>query len=555
MRSPNGKADQHLRRFLALIFLISGVLCAAPAGAGEFTKNSTQPEELEDKLEVPASCAKCHAGHYRDWASSMMGNDWRDPSFLAALSIAEQDVPGVGDFCLRCHAAGWFEGKSEPPGGDFLGRAFAPAPAIDRESVPLCDMCHRLTRVGTRISRFDGRPIAEGNGSVFLSNTDPWRGGKHPLTKIHKTSELCGACHDVSSPALLSDNDDEIKHPLERTYTEWKYSFFGEMDFTCQQCHPPMKFPGAQTWLLAPGLASLYPNVDAGWAEAGYPVPADRSFFWQAARARNEQLMREAADLNVSWTDPSAPGEKAAFRVRVTNRAGHRLPTGFAEGRQMWLHVQVNDSTGRLVFEDGQLDKAGRLVRSEQTKVYEQKAAVDGEKSFHFAKLNGILKDNRIPPRGFKNEAYRKEGAFIVGAKYRDGQFWDDTPYIFDVPEDARSPLTVTAQLNYETYSKEYVDWLRETDKTLAANFGGPAAATPDRSQTWGEVTHKIWEAHAKGQPVSMAVVSSLPLEFKGGPAFGRTQLFALVALLGALGLVSGWIRNRWLRKDKPTGP
>ena len=48
-----------------------------------------------------------------------------------------------------------------------------------------------------------------------------------------------------------------------------------------------------------------------------------------------------------------------------------------------------------------------------------------------------IVKDNRIPPKGFNKAAYQADGAFIVPVKIpmRDGQNWDETAYTFDIPE------------------------------------------------------------------------------------------------------------------------
>ena len=519
LRRPFAAAQGDIFRFALSALLAAAFVIATsvPAFAGALTTNSTQPGQLVDKFEPPGVCSRCHSDPIRDWSGSMMGNDFRDPSFLSMLSIAEQDAPGVGDYCLRCHGAGWFEGKSEPPRGDFLGKAFQPPPAIDQESIPLCDFCHRIERVGMVASRYDGRPVAEGNGSVYLRPDDPWKGGPHPLTPLHKQGEFCGSCHDVSNPGLQSSNDPSQVQPLERTYSEWKFSDFGENGITCQNCHPPMKFPGAQTWLLYPGMAEIFPSVDAGWTAAGYPLPEDRAYAWKISGERNEQFMRRAADVEILGPTEFKSARTASLKVRVTNNTGHKLPTGFAEGRHMWLHIRVTDARGRLVFEDGKLDAEGGLVKSAQTKVYEQKGAEGGRKSFHFAKLDNILKDNRIPPRGFNKKAYDAQGAYIIGADYKDGQSWDITRYSLPVPADARAPFTVTATLDYETYSKEFIDWLLAEDKTAGANVAGPALATPDGSRTWAETTAKLWRRHAKGRPVLMASESVvIPLADEG---------------------------------------
>jgi hypothetical protein len=62
----------------------------------------------------PESCRSCHSTAsvgatdlympYDTWVSTMMGNAIRDPLFQAALSVANQDVVGIGQWCLRCHS-------------------------------------------------------------------------------------------------------------------------------------------------------------------------------------------------------------------------------------------------------------------------------------------------------------------------------------------------------------------------------------------------------------------------------------------------------------------
>ena len=67
-----------------------------------------------------------------------------------------------------------------------------------------------------------------------------------------------------------------------------------------------------------------------------------------------------------------------------------------------------------------------------------------------------MLKDNRIPPRGYTVAEFDQPGLRPVGATYVDGQYWDETTYPLPA-----SAVTVVVVLYYQTASKEYVDFLR----------------------------------------------------------------------------------------------
>src|SRR5690606_4115894 len=105
--------------------------------------NGTQPLQLTNDLAAPRTCNGCHGGYAEyaptdTWAGSMMANAMRDPLFLAALTVAEQDIPGSGELCIRCHTPrGWLFGRAEPTDGTGLQ-------PDDYEGVQ-CDFCHRMT--------------------------------------------------------------------------------------------------------------------------------------------------------------------------------------------------------------------------------------------------------------------------------------------------------------------------------------------------------------------------------------------------------------------------
>jgi hypothetical protein len=254
-------------------------------------------------------------------------------------------------------------------------------------------------------------------------------------------------------------------------------------------------------------------------------------------------LASKAADVEILEM-PGSPGagDSITVRVKVTNKTGHKLPTGFSEGRRAWIHIQAVDETGKVFFEDGALDENGFLVRTPETKIYEQvvlagrpeprgqegRVCYEGypfldengdhcvdehESHFHFVLMNYIKKDNRIPPKGYNKEAYQKDGAFIVpfdpkDTDYADGQNWDVTPYEFTIPSDAKGRVRITATLWYQTFSREYIEFLRDHDTEKTLKHGGRARNLPPGPfadhETWGKALHQLWKDADMGPPVPM---------------------------------------------------
>jgi len=192
-----------------------------------------------------------------------------------------------------------------------------------------------------------------------------------------------------------------------------------------------------------------------------------------AQQARD--MLDKAATVTVALTTSGT--DKVAV-VQVTNQTGHKLPTGYPEGRRMWLHVQVFDAGDNLVYESGVYNPTtGVLTEDPDIKIYEVKQGLTPElaallekdegASFHFVLNNTIVKDNRIPPRGYTAAAFDQPGLRPVGATFLDGQHWDDTTYT--LPPAAERVLVT---LYYQTASKEYVDFLRANGGVDGATLG-----------------------------------------------------------------------------------
>jgi hypothetical protein len=550
-----------------------------PTTLRDFDQPGSQPLEA-GILNPPEACEVCHGNYNADvepffnWQGTMMSQASRDLLFEALMAIANQDAPDSGDLCLRCHIPrGWLQGRSVPTDGSQML-------ATDKSGVA-CDYCHRLVdpiydpaenppqdEAILAALRF---PASEfGNAMGTIDPTGARRGpftnadSGHPVlvSPFHREAALCGTCHDVNNPAFEKDGqgnyipneldapaDDFSAHtlaPVERTYSEWFYSdyntpegvyapeFGGNLDYvsSCQDCHmrdvtgqgcnygdPPVRddlplhdMTGGNTWFL-----SLLPLL--------YPDDVDEVAIL-AAVERARYMLQNAAELD-------AAQEEDDLRVTITNQTGHKLPTGYPEGRRMWINVKFYDADMQLVSESGAYDAdTGVLTHDEEIVVYETKPGMDETiaplfglepgPSFHFVANNRIFKDNRIPPRGFMNAAYADFGGAPVDYAYADGQFWDDRFY--NIPPAAAS---AEVTLYYQSTSKEFMEFLRDENFTNEK----------------GQEMYDLWNENGKCPPEAMVSVTvpvsveECPADFDGD---GDVDTADLLFLLGAWGTPDG---------------
>lgn len=114
-------------------------------------------------------------------------------------------------------------------------------------------------------------------------------------------------------------------------------------------------------------------------------------------------LLKRAAQLDVAIVN-------GQLEVKIANNSGHKLPSGYAEGRRMWIEIYQLRST-TPVFTSGLMSGViGPLINDPYLKKYEIKLGLSdahaqtigrpelaGE-GFHIMLNNKVFKDNRIPP-------------------------------------------------------------------------------------------------------------------------------------------------------------
>ena len=497
-------AIRRARLVVAVAMAAVWLLVCVPGAAAEQSivhMPGTQPQENGIEMAKVAQCKMCHsqtpngeADPYLSWQSGMMSQAARDPVFLAALSVANQDVDGVGEFCLRCHTTrGWLEGRSTPADGSMLN-------VEDKHGVS-CDVCHRLVDPLSDGAKKFAKEIPPGYGNAMVV-ADPGNivhgpyqinGGMMPHTAIKTDylgkSEFCANCHDVSNPLQAEDVNAQPPYAfgmIERTFSEWALSDFAKRgkEGTCQACHYPAVEGGGQAARFSNTHRDYFPQHGpvggSTWVQDAVVALAGGGEVDAKAMAigkrRAAALLKTAARLEIK----DVAAGKAT--VRITNLTGHKLPTGYPEGRRMWLEVTCYGKDGQALKTlgaygekqdtlNGETVTVPTILNEADTRVYEclpgisdaqaEKYNAQPGQSFHFVLNDMVVKDNRIPPEGFENKAFAERLCGPVGATYADGQYWDDVELALPA-----GTASIRARLMYQSVSWEYIKFLAEENTT-----------------------------------------------------------------------------------------
>ncbi len=450
-------------------------------------------------------------------------------------------------------------------------------------------------------------PPPEGNQLMALSL-------EHPTFKgdFVRSPEFCGSCHDLTVPIFNSGM------PEQRTYSEWKYSEFGRDPLSdtyrrCQDCHmPTMMHEYADNAAVSlnpdPTLAGWFPyakdrnlNDPPGTAfhrfdganrdlpdmmKVLYPQPdlevmgtqtgndtrvfpgmlSTRDPMYDRTRRNTEVRLSEGVEVHVlrgpERPDPVTNPTVWEVDVQVINNAGHRIPSGYPDGRRFWVSLYVTDADSNTVYESGVYDPvearlyndsspSAAFTRAQTTTI---DATIGQNAVMVYEKLTGVcsgtppstctqspdikndvvLFDNRIPAAGFAYADYQAAGTKFYKydanwvptedvTRYPEGANDDVITYRFDAPSDAT--LNARAEVYLQTHSREFMDFVKNGDTStlrpegpintfmpgypLSANYlfdSIPATYKVDLdgsplSDNWGGVAYAAWLMTGKGRP------------------------------------------------------
>lgn len=357
------------------------------------------------------------------------------------------------------------------------------------------------------------------------------------------SSALCGSCHTVILPELPTGAAYTGTDPIadaaitkgheQTTYLEWRNSAYQNERApsadakTCQQCHMPQAFPSSRPG--APGTPlsfrianiedSRYPDVDNRASDDKITINERTPYSRHTLVGLNLFVMsmfqQFASILGIETSDINVPGDTASSlrvaaeesarlgredtarveivslrarprfleaRVRVTNLAGHKLPSGVGF-RRAFLEVEALDGAGRRVWASGRpsplgviLDGAGRplatefsdtawqphhavVEREDQAQIYETRHLdSDGKLTTSFIGLWEEVKDNRLLPKGWSTSApdtdFMQPTAVGRDARYRDGSGSDEL--VYRIPR-ARGAVSVAVRLHYQSIPPYYL--------------------------------------------------------------------------------------------------
>ena len=361
-----------------------------------------------DRFIDPDTCAGCHYDIFEQWSNSMHNLAHKDPVYNRVASflrqgLFDQEEIDEAESCVKCHTpVGVITGFPEKLSDDL-----SKTPEIATHGIQ-CDYCHSSVNLEKMYN--NGLVLEPGYGE-----DDP--GIKHgpfddaepdfheaAYSPLHDSAEFCGTCHDVKHVTFGTD--------LETTYTEWKNSPYNSDDpderITCQGCHMYQR-PGVPATATTdrpenPGTAADYskerPHIFTHYfVGANSGVPASFKDLEKPDMAVERLQHAAKLDLDLSNLD------KKQLGIIVSNTgAGHSLPTGLADMRQMWLEVIIQDKSGNRVFETGILDDKKELP--ENTLIF-RTVLGDGKGNpvLNLAKAKEVLHDNRILAKGKATEA------------------------------------------------------------------------------------------------------------------------------------------------------
>lgn len=430
----------------------------------EITKNGAKSYHSEDWTNS-AKCKSCHSEIFEQWSNSnhkhMAGSN---PYYMVMETLAgEVEGEEFRKWCMGCHNPSALSvglGKSThamdgnfvsnehfEKGAKTLLKDFKEHDNFRLEEGVSCITCHQITdanssgnasyKLSLDRKKYAFEDPKSDLGHWFsdkLINSNPAAHKESYSKEIYKESRYCASCHDESHP------QNNIK--IVSTFKEWEKSPFNNPNDktkhkSCIDCH--------MTNLKDDKFAPLKGiSTDGGATKEDVKVHyfAGSNHFLAGLRDKSQeeqtlQLLRTSAKLDVALKD-------GVLEVGIKNiGAGHHLPTGVADFRELWLEVEVKDREGKLILSSGKLKSDGNI--EDGSRLF-QKVFGDGNHKpvgLLFWKYKTLLSDTRIPSGERRVEK-------------------------FTLHKEVKHPIKATVKLNFRIYPQWVSDAVKKVFPTLS---------------------------------------------------------------------------------------
>lgn len=438
------------------------------------------------------------------WRGSMMANSAKDPFWRAKVSHEVAVNPGhqegLEDKCTSCHAPlGRFNAH-------YLGYSHYAMDSLEIDSLALdgvsCGACHQQRPDETLGKLFSGNMnfspdtiwgpyiSEEQDIPIFTSAMADFIGymplGTHKMAQ----SEMCASCHTLITQSVDLEGEFTGTDFVEQaTYHEWLNSAFndGLAAQECQGCHFP-RLPENEEIVIASGYSFLPGRSPFGqhWMVGGNSfmlrlmknnidllgLTATEEHF-QVSLDRTLDLL-QTQTATVELTELDVDGDTARYRVRITNLAGHKFPSGYP-ARRAYVELTMSDGSGNILWQSGGLqanyEVNGQdpdwephyrsITAEDQVQIYELVLGdVNSNVTTVLERAFVPLKDNRLAPLGFSTGHFAYDTTAVVGDALTDPDFnhiggiegsgTDDIFY--NIPVSGwNGDVTVTARLMYQS--------------------------------------------------------------------------------------------------------
>jgi len=497
--------------------------------------SQTLPVETSTLFSGSGNCALCHTkgspntaaltdAQGRDvspatyWRSTMMANSSKDPFWQAKVQAEVASNPHlqsiIEDKCTTCHAPmGAAQAEQDGQHDYSFDEMLADPLAMDGVS---CTVCHQIENVGLGESEsFSGGYSIGQNRLIFGPFANPvtgpmmMNGNYTPTFSSHmESSELCATCHTLFTPFVNDAGEVVGEAPEQVPYFEWLNSDYPGEGIACQSCHMPaldenIALSNRPQWLGTRNPLHTHEFVGANvfmlklLKQFGNQLGVDAtSAQFDSTIARTlKMLQHQSVELAVS-ADWISGQDSMEIDVVVQNLSGHKFPTAYPS-RRAWLELTVADDSGDTVFHSGAWDGGGEIIgldsifephhdtirEESQVQIYQNiPRDVNGDKTYTLLRIADYLKDNRIPPRGYRSDGVAADTTRVIGRALVDPDFNQN-----DLAEGTGADVVhfrigglhpdetyeITASMNYQSLSPRFAEDLFTYDLPEVVTFRG----------------------------------------------------------------------------------